>query len=317
MLVAQNGTNPFDLQHRLDKQKETDTTSTNDQSNPFDLESDAKDDKETDQSVIPPKEKPSSNITSTSNPFDILRPGSDKPTLASKSVSSSPPINASKKSAKRSNKGGFMFWSLLVLMIFLALMVTLYRALLGKIYRAFSNENVLKLLQREQGGIVSPPYWLLYTLYIGNAGIFIFQLATYYNQIPYSFPLLIFCVAGVAAFFLFKHIMLKLIEGIFPISKTIKQYSFTIVIFNIILGFILVPFNIFIAFVQDHLTFTGIILGLLAVLVVYLFRLLRSIMISTKYLAFHKFHFFMYLCTIEIAPLLIIAKLLMNGVNVQ
>ncbi len=313
LAIGQNGSNPFDLQHRLKNQGTTDTLSAPKNTNPFDLEARANTPANPADNISA-QAKTSQTTEKPSNPFDISRPGSAP---VEELNPYTPPIDNSPTATAQNTRGGFIFWSLLGVLILLAFLITLYRSLLNKIYRAFSNENVLKLLQREQGGVVKPPYWFWYLLYFANAGIFIFQIARYKNYIPHEFQFMAFCVIGVAAFFLVKHILLKLIESIFPISKEIKQYSFTIIIFNIILGILLVPFNIFIAFAQENFTFGGIILGLLVVGALYLFRLLRSLMISSKYLAFHKFHFFMYLCTIEIAPLLIITKLLITGVGVE
>ena len=41
------------------------------------------------------------------------------------------------------------------------------------------------------------------------------------------------------------------------------------------------------------------------------FCILRGLFLASKYLSFHKFHFFMYLCTVEIAPVLVVVKLLL------
>ena len=42
----------------------------------------------------------------------------------------------------------------------------------------------------------------------------------------------------------------------------------------------------------------------------YIFRSLRGLFVAGRFLAFHKFHFLLYICTVEIAPVLILIKLI-------
>ncbi|MFT5166843.1 MAG: hypothetical protein ACI8P3_002075 [Saprospiraceae bacterium] len=284
--IAQNESNPFDLQHRLPKNKLIPNSIKSGSKNPFDIESRP----EPEVSPIEEEQKPRATI-----------------------------VPLPKKTAEKPNdtRSGFLFWMILGMMIYLALLVTLYRSLLVKIYRAFANENILKLLQREQSAIIAAPYLFLYILFIISAGILAFQVAYHYETISFEFKNLGYCILGVAVFFLLKHLLLKIIGFVFPVYKEVKQYSFTITVFSIILGIILIPFNIFIAFAQDSFTNPGIIGVCVALAAVYLYRALRGIFIGSKFLAFHKFHFFMYICTVEIAPSLIIIKLLLNGANIH
>ncbi len=309
--IAQTEPNPFDLQHRIPKNQKPLNSEEAAENNPFDIES---------RQVIdtPNIEPEAAKPPVVENPFDINRVKSSKTReeAKTKTITQTPPeLEIIQKPKDTRNR--LLFWPILIMMIILALLVTLYRSLIGKIYRAFSNENILKLLQREQGVFISIPYLFLYALFFVSAGIFVFQLAIYYNTIPFEFSNLMYCILAVTGFFLLKHLILKIIEIIFPIAKEIKQYSFTIIIFSIILGILLIPLNIFIAFTAESLTFTGIILAFLTIAAVYLFRSLRGIFIGSKFLAFHKFHFFMYLCAVEIAPVIILVKILMTGANVH
>ena len=308
-LSAQNESNPFELQHRLPKNHQKQDSLTETSENPFDIESSS-----TPNTTIEAEEVVNQEAE---NPFDIHRVKSQ--TGVEEAVENKPDIPHSEKKIEKPSdtRSGFLFWTILVMMILLALLVTLYRSLIVKIYRAFTNENILKLLQREQSGIISVPYLFLYILFIISAGIFTFQVAFYYETLPFEFKYLAYCTLVVAGFFLLKHSLLKILGFIFPISKEVAQYNFTIIIFSIILGIVLIPFNIFIAFAQDFLTKPGIFTAFAAILAIYLFRALRGIFIGSKFLALHKFHFFMYLCAVEIAPFLILVKILLNGANVH
>jgi len=234
---AQEGKNPFDLEFRLE-------------------ESD-------DEQIIEADEHdPNTTIIengNTKNPFDInKRAPSDKSVSSTPLVKKQAPIKNtfSKVNAKDSLR--FTSWMITLMMLFLTLAVTIFKTLIGKVYRAFMNENFLKMIHREEKGIVSFPYIILYSLFFINAGIFIFliirhfqvSLGTLRTSQLYT---LMYCILGIAGFFVLKHFFLMIFAYVFPVSKEIKQYSFTIIIFSIILGFVLAPLDIFIAFAPTGL----------------------------------------------------------------
>ena len=200
---------------------------------------------------------------------------------------------------------------ILLMMVFLALEVTLFKSLINTVYRAFMNDNILKLLHREQRDIIAFPYLLLYIFFFINFGIFIFLAFYNFGFVPKSLSILLYCIGGTGLLFFLKHILLKIIEIIFPVQKEIKQYSFSLVVFSSILGFALVPFNIIIAFAAAPIAKVALYGGMLTIFGIGVFCILRGLFLASKYLSFHKFHFFMYLCTVEIAPVLVVVKLLL------
>ena len=304
-LQAQETENPFELKHRLQKKSRVNQEPVvPENQNPFDLSH---------------RESLKEKINGTKkklpdNPFDITRENSQKESSITEPSKVPAPQT---KEVKKEESNTFVFWFILLSMVFLALLITIYKSLIIKIYRAFTNDNILKLLHREQGSIIAFPYLLLYILFFINAGAFTFFVFRFFDYIPSAQSFLYFSVLSIGAFFLLKHVLLKIIELIFPVRKEIRIYSFSIVIFSIILGFMLIPFNIISAFAAPGLVKLGIYGGLGTILIVYMFRFLRGLFIASKFITFHKFHFFMYLCAVEIAPVLILAKILMNNAGIH
>ena len=210
---------------------------------------------------------------------------------------------------------GFLFSVTLFLLIVLTLLVTLFRSVLTKVYNSFLNENILNQVYRDRDSVGVIPYWILYFLFFLNAGFFIFLLIRIYGGVSLSggyFIQLLKCVGGVSAVFLFKHFLLSVIAYVFPVEKEAGKYSFTIMIFSIVIGILLAPANLILAYTAPDIVKT-LAKVIFAVLIgVYLFRSLRGLMIANKYLAFHKFHFLLYICTVEIAPVMVLLKLLMG-----
>ena len=116
---------------------------------------------------------------------------------------------------------------------------------------------------------------------------------------------------GLAALFAGKHLLMKILEAVLPAKKELRLYSFTIIIFSIALGILLIPFNLLIAYGPAEAVPGVITLALVAIGLLLGFRFVRGIFIGGRVLASNLFHFLLYICTVEIAPALIIAKAVM------
>ena len=257
-------------------------------------------------------------ITTSSNPFDIvkLRP-LNRPVEQNRGFRVEKQAKPLTAREKESNYRRFLFVTILVMLIILTLVVTIFRILIEKVWKAFYNDNLLNQLLREQSSGITLAYTVLYALFFLNAGIFAFLSARHFN-IPLggsNLTSLLLCMGGIAGFLLIKHFVLYLAGSVFPIEKEITAYQFTIMIFNITIGFFLVPLILFIAYAPKDMT-EYVIYGTLSLLVLaYLFLSMRGLFIASRFLAWHKFHFLLYLCTVELAPLLVIIKLVTSSGN--
>ncbi len=276
-------------------------------SNPFEIKSRLKAPVETEDESDKADQSPDN-----SNPFEIKRgqnTGAAAPAIIKKSKKSKRKNRAADRKARQS----FLFTVLIGLVIFIAILFTMLREYFWKVYDAFRNDNLLNQLQREQGFLPNTPYLFWYSLFFITSGIFIFLLLDYSNSLPFDgyWLNLYACIGSVLAFFLFKHFLLSIIKWLFPIKKEISIYNFSIVIFNIIIGLILVPFVVFIAYGPSDLIKISFYISTGLIFITLVFRQLRGLFISGKYLILNKFHFLLYLCTVEIAPVIVLIKLIL------
>jgi len=254
-------------------------------------------------------------ITTSSNPFDIvkLRPQS-RQEVSTPGFSIERPRKPLSAKEKEDVYRRFIFITILVMMIMLTLVVTLFRILIAKVWKAFTNDNLLNQLQREQSAGITLAYTILYALFFINAGIFAFLACRHFNlEIASSnFGALFLLIGGIAGFFLAKHSVLRMMELVFPIKKEMATYQFTVLIFNIVLGFFLAIAVLFLAYAPDETT-KYLLYGTLGLIALtYLFRNLRGMFIANRFLSNHKFHFLLYLCAVEIAPIAVIVKMLVS-----
>jgi hypothetical protein len=199
-------------------------------------------------------------------------------------------------------------------LLFLAFLMTLLRNQVQKTAQAFLSDNWLNQLFREQAGRGILPFLLLYSLFMLNAGIFLFFLLRYFQvNLPGNFLLQISgCIGIIIIAFLLKHIVVSMIGYIFPVHKETERYNFLIIVFGIIIGLALVPINVLLAYGPPNIA-PFLVFGALAFLgATYVFRTLRSLIIANRFLMFYQFHFLLYICTVEIAPILVGLKLALN-----
>ena len=263
------------------------------------------------------------------NPFELVKNGQLAMITApakGKGTSVKKKAPTKKKKTKRKKRKPFIdsskvnyeafvkLFGLLLIMGFLSFLTNSFRNDLQKIYRAFMNSNMMTQLYREKGSLINMPYIPLYVLFAFTGGTFIYLTADYYNLSMLGNKGLswLVCIAGIGGFYLFKHLLLKLMSTIFPFGKEINQYHFLIGIFNQIIGLALIPLVTIIAFAPQNVKLFAIYGALGVIGIIFLNRFFRSVVIASKFIAFHKFHLIVYLCAVEIAPIFIIAKLLMG-----
>ena len=197
------------------------------------------------------------------------------------------------------------------LMAMLAFFNTAFGTELRDSFRAFTNANILSLLHRERKDSSQGYFVLFYLFYVINMGIFLFLAANHLRLFKgeAGVVILLLFILAVGILIFFRHSLLNILRGIFPFGKELGLFSFMISVYNQIIGLLIVPFNVGLAFAPESVKLPLLYCALGMIGAIYLYRSLRGLVIANKYLAFHKFHFFIYLCTVEIAPIVVLVKL--------
>lgn len=204
-------------------------------------------------------------------------------------------------------KSNLIFGTFILLALYLTVVISFKRSVVNEILRALLNDNYLNLLLRKLRSRGLSQFIFLYFFTIINAGLLIFLISEHSPSVNLDVNLL--TISAVIAFiYLIRHATLSLLAQTFPIKKAILQFSFTILIFNLFLGLILFPLNLFIAFSPDIFKEYFIYSSLIIIILFYISRQLRGLFIAMPYIFSYKFHFLLYLCTIEIAPLAVLYK---------
>ncbi len=209
----------------------------------------------------------------------------------------------------------FKLFVSLFLALFAGILLSVYRSYFKHLYGAFTTENLLTLLLREQTKGIQMPYWAFYLLFFFSGGFSLYLLLESRVAWPFS-PLELWLLLSVGVFVVFslKHLLLALTGLVFPLAKPLGVYSFTIMVFNSIMGLYLVFVDVFWALGPEsirHLAFYAFVGG---VILFYLYRVLRSLFIAMPYAISSPLHFLLYICAVELAPLLVVWRLVADKI---
>jgi len=155
---------------------------------------------------------------------------------------------------------------------------------------------------------------LLNMLFVISGGLFACYLLHYSRfGAEISFWLLYLnCMIGLVAIYLVKFLVLKFSGWVFSISRATDTYIFIVFLVNKMLGIFLLPFLIMITFSGDEARQIFITISLAMVFVLWMYRVLAAFRPVRNEIKLTPFHFFLYLCAFEIAPLLLIYKVLLS-----
>ncbi|NND34775.1 MAG: DUF4271 domain-containing protein [Saprospiraceae bacterium] len=211
------------------------------------------------------------------------------------------------------NNRNLLFGISILILLLLASLLAVNRSLIKKSYRAIANDNYLRFLHREYR-TMPWLYWLFYLHFFMDGGFFVYLLIHQFGWYTEgSLLVLLVCILCVLGAYVVKHLSLSGLAQMFPIDKEVQLYGFVTMLINILLGLALLPVNLLVAFAPMQIVSIAIWLGIVLIVVLYFFRQLKGLFISGRLVTSYLFHFFLYLCTAEIAPLLIVGKLALGN----
>ena len=156
---------------------------------------------------------------------------------------------------------------------------------------------------------------LLFSNFIISSTIFLcLCYKVYYGSFPITIDFILKIVTAIASFLLIKVLFERLLASLFEIDELIDSYLFQKTSYKNYFGLLLIPIN---ALFIYNFSISEVIIVL--VLGLYITLSVVGLMVSYKAnqitINRNLFYFILYLCALEIAPYLILFKLLkMNGV---
>jgi len=113
--------------------------------------------------------------------------------------------------------------------------------------------------------------------------------------------------------YLGKFLFLRFAGWVFNSREAASSYLFIVFMMNKMLGILLIPVLLLVAFSAQPLVQAALTLGWLLIIGAFVYRYLASFALFRNKIALNAFHFFIYLLAVEIIPLLLIYKLVMKN----
>ena len=181
------------------------------------------------------------------------------------------------------------------------------------LFRAFLNPTLSQRQLKDQLSQSPFPNFLLNTFFVISLAMYLYLLMYRQNYIPASnawmvIPALIILVALVYSV---KYVMLRFCGWLFGSTELADAYIFILYLINKVLGILLVPFLVILAFCKPELARAFLYISVFFIVILVAYRYIRSYSVVKRYLSFSRLHFFLYLCAFEVAPVLIITKVLL------
>jgi hypothetical protein len=197
------------------------------------------------------------------------------------------------------------------LLLYTALLNITMGADVKSIFKSFYSKRTIQA-DKEERGINAWTFIGLFLLFTLTFGLFLYQLAAY-NGVYYS-------ISGIQLFFAlsiiilslfsFKFILLKIIGFLFDIDRIVSEYVTTLYLTYFNIAFVFLPvilcFSLLAAAFIPYLLVTALVL----IVIIFVWIYLRSSVGIISNFRFHKFYLFIYLCALEICPILILIKVL-------
>ena len=185
-----------------------------------------------------------------------------------------------------------------------------------QIFKAYFVNRLFNQLSRDGGLLSERVSIFLFISFVLSFSLFIFKIYDFYYDVPssviYSFILYTKIVAGVLLFYFLKMLLYKSCGYIFKSAKETSDYILTIYIYGQVVGVILLPIIVVATYINNVFI---IYIGLTVIALLYIYRLFRGITITISNVKISAYYIFLYLCTLEILPLLLLTKVLKIFIN--
>jgi hypothetical protein len=206
-----------------------------------------------------------------------------------------------------------LYFSITFLVI-LAWVRLIYTRFIVDVFKSSLNYQLAQKVYKEPGIIQKRIFSFLNVFYYFTAGIFFYLVFDYFDYHPLGFEnlkLLGVIVAFLISYSLFRFTMMKITGALFQRTKLFSEAIFHNFLYNKIGGVILIPFILLIAYTRDIYQDISVFMGLAAFLAINVMRFIRLIIFIYKSVVL-LFYFILYLCTLEIIPVLVILKLIFS-----
>lgn len=204
----------------------------------------------------------------------------------------------------------WIVFTLLFVVLLYTIIKNIYDKTLGVIFQAYWNDRAISQFTRDDNFFKLRNSVLYFVLFALVYGLLLKYVFNYFDVVlSYKeFEEYVFICILIALFYLAKFVLLKLTGFIFSMQRLISGYLSILSVSNFVYSIIIIPLLLFYQFSDTSIQ--PLLLAIILILFCFntVYKYLRTGSFVINNFQFPKFYLFLYLCTLEIMPLLIVYK---------
>lgn len=212
--------------------------------------------------------------------------------------------------AKQRGSDNFIFYILGGLIFLFGIFKTIYSRYYSTLFRVFFNSSLRQSQLTDQLMQAKLPSLFFNLIFVMSAGFYVYLLLKRLNEnnAAIRWDILGIAVLACTVIYFIKFISIKFIGWITGYTIEADTYIFIVFLINKIIGICLLPVLVILAFSDINIINVVIAISLVVVGVMLLFRFIRSFSLLQHKLKISRFHFLLYIFSLEILPVLLIYK---------
>ncbi|MET0636092.1 MAG: DUF4271 domain-containing protein [Chitinophagaceae bacterium] len=210
-----------------------------------------------------------------------------------------------------------LFYATLGLVFLFAVLKLAFSKYVNDLFRVFFRTTMKQRQIREQLMQTPLPSLLFNLFFILTTGLYIDFLLhdRGYQPVGNFWIMYLYCCTGLTLIYLVKYIGLKICGWIFNVKHAAESYIFIVFIINKMIGIFLLPVTVLLAFSREPMFSVIMVLSWCGIGILLFYRFVLAISAVRNEVRFNLFHFILYLAALEIAPLLLIYRVLLSFVK--
>jgi Domain of unknown function (DUF4271) len=203
-----------------------------------------------------------------------------------------------------------LFYILAGLVFLMGLIKFYFARYFTNLFRVFFNTSLRQSQLADQLLQAKLPSLFFNGFFVLSGGAYIYFLLLQYKLVTdeHRWMLLASCIVVLGLIYLAKFSTLKFTGWVTGYKEATNTYIFIIFMICKIIGVVLLPFTVLMAFSEYPIAATAALVSLLIIGFLLLLRFFRSYGLVQNQLKVSRFHFFLYIAGVEIVPLLLIYK---------
>lgn len=205
-----------------------------------------------------------------------------------------------------------IFYSVIALLLFFAFIRNIFSRYISDLFSSYFRTTVRQRQIKEQL-LQSPlPSLFFNAFFVISSAVFLSLLFEHFGlgvKLPFWLSVVYSAIAMIVIYG-GKFILLKFFGWVFQQSEATDTYIFVVFSTNKIIGILLLPFIILLAFTYGSVNAAAATLSIIIVVALFVYRFFLSYISVNQTININFFHFILYLTAFEIVPVLLINKLL-------